>query len=574
MGMEALESRLKDRIQILESYTKDKKKRERKGAERFGRMRIPFDKGAATPYGSTKYIKELIKSNEEKFFRPAQKSVVMAEKSIKEWRSNKCEEAIVIMADAYDCYKHKEIQFNLGKMYLAHGEHYIDGLVHLIEYYFSSNSYDFYSIELKKLFSLQESHGVLTGKIDGEGSTLNFILDKDGYLNFEDERERFRAEIPLSFKLPISLNLQRKDKQNIENEDYRYLKELLSDVKEKEYEVVIERHKFTKFFSDFYGTVLELTKDESNIVPLAAFEELKMDLFLSNLRREHYVRGEDEPAEIAFPEDESLMSILKIKVSPKNMNDFILLFREFARRNLISTESDWEIEDQFGEYEQQIAERENEYERRVEYVQLLEHGKEYAKLKCVLSNIKRETPEPYLFKEEEYQIFYNDYVSRFQPYYLDVIEDRKQIKEVRIDNTDNYSRISNQIGEVRNEILREKLVKQIIDIENQIKVNPNFSLNPMRVTLEGVIKEACRKRNIPVLKEKGNTTSSRNLMTLYKELKLNDLSKEILHLVNKGNTASHYDYLNSFISVDKNEAKELFDILLLCIRFMTKKFAL
>lgn len=334
---------------------------------------------------------------------------------------------------------------------------------------------------------------------------------------------------------------------------------------------MIERNNFTKFLSEFYGTMLELAPKEGDIIPLATFDELKMDLFLSNIQREHYVQGSDEPAKIAIPEDKSLISILKIKVTPKSINEFFMLFREFARRNLIAKESDWEVEERYREYERQEIEyvdiAREEMERKLDYDRLIEYGKEYAKLNCLLTNIERNIANPYIFKDEDYQKFHNEYVSIFQDRFKDIINQRLIDVE---DTTCHTNRIVEVVGKISDKVLKDKLIKQLKDIENQIEINPNFTLNPMRVTLEGVIKEVCIKNNIPVL-EKGNR-HPRSLTVLQRALKINELSKEISYLINMGNTGSHYDILHSFITIDETEAKELFNILLFCLEFIIKKF--
>ncbi|WP_019414629.1 hypothetical protein [Paenisporosarcina sp. TG20] len=430
--MESVESKLIDRIRALESYAEAKKEVEERVAEDTGRRKLPMsiiEEDDNLTYDSA-YIKELTKLNENKLFIPAHKSIVLAEKSIKEWRQKNYEIAIENMEEAHEYFEHIEIKLNLGKMYLSRGEEYEEGIALLLEYYLFSSIYDFYSIEIKKLFSLKENQdGTLTGTISGVDDKLDFNVDKERHLNFEEEKEVFVADIPLPFKLPISLDLQRKDNKEIMNEDYRYLKKLVYDSNEIEFEIMIERHRCTKFLSEFYGTVLEWAQKEGDIIPLAAFEELKMDLFLANIKREHYIQGFDEPAEIAIPEDKSLISILKIKVIPKSMNEFFMLFREFARRNLISKESDWEVEESYREYEQQNAEYEDvsmqTMERRLEYEQLVEHGKEYAKLYCILTNIERNVSDPYIYEEEDYQKFYNVYVSSFQDQYMDIINQHR-----------------------------------------------------------------------------------------------------------------------------------------------------
>lgn len=225
--MKAIESRLIDRIQVLKSFAEAKKKIEKRVEEETCRRKLPRTKSLIeednVTYDSA-YIQELIKKNENKFFRPAHKSIVMAEQSIKEWSKKNFEVAIKNMREALKCFEHAEIKFNLGKMYLSHGVEYVEGVAQLLEYYRSSSSYDLYSIEIKKLFSLKDRNGILTGTIRGIEGNLDFKVDKEGYLHIDEDKVFYVAEIPLPFKLPISLNLQRKDNEEIQNEDYRYQK--------------------------------------------------------------------------------------------------------------------------------------------------------------------------------------------------------------------------------------------------------------------------------------------------------------------------------------------------------------
>lgn len=570
-----MESKLVERIQILEKYI-ELETQEKNKAPVARKGRIPRTTSGIISRDAA-YIKKLKDRNTKEFFGPANASIELARQSIKKWDQNEYDIAIEAMNKAYNTFAHEDILFNLGKMQLANGD-YEEGVVNILTYYKTANNYDFHKIELKSLFQVKENRRTMEGLIKGKERDMAFTVDSEQYVHFQDEALEFVSEIDLPFKLPLFLNAQRKDHEEFINEDYKYLKELFYGSNESEYELVIEKSKFPKFISDFYGTVLELASDERDIIHLAVFEELKMDLFLFNLRRQHYVNDSDEPAEVAITEDNSLISLLKVKLPFKNQDEFFRLYRDFARRNLISAETDWKMEEQYldaesEKYAQAEMQREK-YLRQLKYAQFIEHGKEYAKLKCVWSNIRREALEPFEFSEEEYRQFYNNYINRISPYYSDVIEEAKRNKKVSPDKASVRTIILNSVGEIKNKAFKEKLINQLIDIENQIKVNPNFSLNPMRVTLEGVIKEACLKKQIPILKDSFNPRSSRRLMELYGELKFNDLAREVELLVNKGNTGSHYDVLKSFISTSEEDARELFKSLLYCTSELIKKFDL
>src|SRR5690606_25971953 len=115
----------------------------------------------------TSYIKELTQKNEVKFFKPARQSIKLARRSLKEWNQKNYELAIETMSEAYNIYKHKEIQFNLGKMHLAEGKNYEAGVIHLLEYYQSTNDFDFHKMRLKNLLLINETRRTMEGRIKG-----------------------------------------------------------------------------------------------------------------------------------------------------------------------------------------------------------------------------------------------------------------------------------------------------------------------------------------------------------------------------------------------------------------------
>ncbi|WP_226643170.1 DUF4145 domain-containing protein [Mesobacillus subterraneus] len=566
---------------IISFYKREKGLIEpRTGNRRRLRKPLPFDES------NIKKIEErkanLTNHNELFHYGPARTAVSYTREAIAKWEAEDFIGAIEHQREALSHFPHLDLVFNLGKMYIESGQNYQEGLLHLVNYFVDSEYSDLYKTELMNHLHIEKEDNVLYGYLANGLSQIDFEVS-DNELSYTLE-PTFKTNIPLSFKIPVSLNLERKDQEKVKLRDYWYLSEIHQSSGDTFcYEIKIHQNKAKEFIEDFYSTVKELSIN-GKLTELSSFDELKHKLYMYNIRKQFYHRGAfDEPFEIAFPEDTSLISILLIDLPAEHNLEFIDLFKSFALNQLYTVDSEDELDDEeIRKMEEEeyaaIADYETKQAKKDQYLSLLNQAELFATLTVLLHNLINDIPNPYNAKNES---LYMSAKQKYMNHLGDLFEENeKAIPEaVKKNTTKKGSQMSDQLmdeiehvlASIKSPKLKSSLQALLYDAKNLIEPSPRQSVGSMRLTLEFLVKETCLTVGFNLKKD----GKKKSLYELILDTKGN-ISKTIDHLIYKirtnGNNALHYDEMKGLITFNEKEAREHLNWLLQVIDFYVKKF--
>ncbi|MCM3693248.1 hypothetical protein [Neobacillus niacini] len=571
---------LKKKEDHVSNYYKKKKGliEPQKGTrKRLGRQN-PLDKNKEKEEKRT----NLLNHNELFYFGPARTAISLTRDALKKWEQGALEAAIEKQQEAMEHFDHDDFEFNLGKMYVESGLNYQEGLFHLINYFERKDEADHYKTVLMDYLNIEMEEDAYYGYLSDGDVEVNFEVS-DHEISFGDESV-FQTSVPLAFKIPVNLNLERKDTEKIQYRDYWYITELQdsTDADVCSYEIKIHQNKSKEFIEVFYSTVIELSQ-EGKMDELSSFDTLKHKLFLYNLQKQYYHQGmHDEPFEIAFPEDTSLISILLIELPLENNQEFLDLFMRFASEHLFTVNNYDEIsEEEIDEAEYTaLGDWEAQQDKKHEYLSFLKQSELFATLTVLLDNLKNNIPDPYqaeneslfLSAKEQYLAHLGDLFDEIKDEHPD---NGKKVYPKREENTKQNDKLLQEIDhileQIRSDKVRQSLRMLLYDARNSLESTPRQSVGTMRLTLEVLIKESCLTVGYSLTE--GN--KKKNLYQLILDTK-ERVSKNIDQLIYKirtnGNNALHYDEIRGLITFSEKEAKDHLNWLLQVIDFYVKKF--
>lgn len=582
--MKNLIEKIEIRIKELEGYAI------KAGQDSKTKFRVNRNKLRASPLlnqGEEKFVmekKELITRNESFYFRPAAIGVEKAYQSIRRWRNGDLTAAISLMEEAKDNFPESEdLLFNLSKMYIEEGTNKLKGLTLLLNYYIFRDNSNYYKKKIRELFYIEEDDTYYAGSIMIENQKITFYVDEEQNMQIENDHAiEMLNNIPLAFKVPRNLNLERKDKENIEFLDYKFVKEIIKD-DYLTFELNLPKEKFLVFISEFYATVLELAGKEK-IETLIDFKELELTLKMKNISRKYYHQGMDEPVELAIPLDEQLISVLKFTVPFHKENEALIVFRLFCKKYIITNETQKELEEAFVEKERIETEAQGDWqskmEKKEELKRLLKMSKEYAELKIIQSNIKMGKENSFEFNTEEYEVFEEyrmDFISNFNEKYKELLDINNDFKVMNQNNR--AYQINELMLMIADKNFRDNINIRLNEIIVEMKNFPHLTLNPMRSVLEGTIKKIYSKKGKKIIEK----NEFGKIITIPLAILWNQISKEVKNekvqasvgdLILKGNIGSHYDDVSPFREIKYKEANDLLGDLLNCINYLVLQYEL
>jgi hypothetical protein len=554
-----------------------------KGTRKRLRKQLPFENNVNNPEDQKKKREQkkanLENHNELFYFGPARTAAALTREALKRWKQGDKRAAIKKQLEATEHSNHIDFEFNLGKMYIESGFDYKEGLFHLLNYYVEQDESDNHKAELHRFFNIEMEDNIYYGCMKNGLTQIEFELSGNEFTFTEEES--FNTSIPLPFKIPVSLDLERKDKERIKLRDYWYLTALHDSGEEDvcTYEIKIHKNKAKEFIEDFYSTVIELSMD-GKMKELSSFEKLKHILYLNNLKKQYYTQGTfGEPFEVAFPQDTSLISILLIEIPLQNNQEFLDLFKSFALNHLYLVDSSDEIdEEEVRELEEMeyaaFAEWEAMQSKVDDYNSFLNQSELFADLTVLLDNLKLDKPDPYNAKNEALHLSAKQqYLNHLGDLFaeMDKVPSKKRKIEVTQPKDELLEEIDNILMQIKSEKVRHTLKTLLYDARKILDASPRQSVGSMRLTLEILIKETCITAGYSLSKGERKKT----LYELILDTKDN-ISTTIDHLIFKirknGNNALHYDEIKGLITFSEKEAKEHLEWLLQIIDFYVKKF--
>ncbi|MEH7335339.1 hypothetical protein V7161_22215 [Neobacillus drentensis] len=525
----------------------------------------------------------LAKHNELYYFGPARTAVTLTREAIMDWEKGILEEALWKQQEACKHYNHLDFEFNLGKMYLESGIDYSEGLFHLYNYFIHTSDSDYCKAQLYDWLQIEKIEGGYKGLLSNHSIIIDFEFFREEMTYYGDD-EVFQTDLPLPYKAPVSLDLERKDKETITMRDYWYLSELWDPKGEigRTYEIKIHQNKFQSFIKEFYSTVIELTK-EGSLKELTSFKKLKHQLFMYNLSKKYYHEGAfGEPVEVALPEDESIISILLITIPFENDEEFLDLFRKFSKEHLMNVKSNMEVdeENEDDEYWKQQAEYEAHQEKIDSFETFLKNAELFATLSVILDNLNNDVSDPYHTENTMvYEVAKEHYLQHLGDLFDDMKEEVEQQlhsspkKKERTGKEKQLDLIDKILKKVDSEKIHQMLKENLYDAAELVNTRPKLALGPMRLTLEVLLQESCLK----IGKSIREGDREKPLFVLINETKdviTREIDTFLYKIRTNANTALHYNALRGLISLNKNEVETLYSILLQVVDFYVIKFKL
>ncbi|MBO1511877.1 tetratricopeptide repeat protein [Metabacillus bambusae] len=537
----------------------------------------------------------LIQQNELYYFGPAKVAIDLTREGLNAYKAGDVNDAIAKLEQAVENFSgNPDLSFNLGKMYLESGMDVAGGLLHLIEYLLS-NTNEYYSKELSKILHLTRSKKLWKGYIDNEEYEIHFEIDDD-MVHFDEIPKDFTFQFYLPYKVPVSLDLERKDKEKIEMVDYQFLKEIFTideSLQTNLFEITINKGSFTPFVKEFYGTLLELSYDDE-VPELTSFK----DLHIEQLEQEHYYEGQfNEPKEVAFDNlNNQLVSVSLVEIHKENRDEFLDLFTGFAKKYLINEKSDEELDQEEDEWEYRQQEEYDSLGRfemesflYEEYQSFVGNSQLYGDVSVILYNLENNVPDPYetknelVFKEKQemYMAIWGDVFDAVKPQGIanGAItfggEKKNEVQVVKKLDDSSEEKLHEILGQVRSEKVKKLLTAHFNDIFDTLEDKAHLSMVPMRLTLEVILQESSLKIGINLL----NGDRRKTLHHLIEETKKKrrypkKINDQMYNIRTMANSSLHYDALEEYISINEVEVKELLSQLLNIVEYFVKRFGL
>ncbi|WP_099361216.1 hypothetical protein [Fredinandcohnia onubensis] len=581
---------IEDKLQKLEeeviTYANVKKGKIKPNCRRL-RQRIPFE--GSVNLEKEKKIEEhktkLANHNELFYFAPAQTAVALTIEAIELWNEGNEEVAIAKQKKAIEHFDHLDFHFNLGKMYLESGIDYEEGIYYLLTYFVDQSYGDYYKSKLTDLLHIDMEDNIYFGHFDNGSKKINFEIENNE-ITYNNDADVFHIGIPLTFKIPISLDLEKRDKEIIKMRDYWYITHLYHPEMQDTltFEIKIHENQSKPFIEEFYSSVLELSKDRK-LEELAYFDRLKHQLYMYNLKKQYYHQGVfGEPFEVAYPQNTSLLSILLIDIPTHHKEEFFDLFKSFALEHLYTVDNEDELDKNDIRSKEEadealFAEYQVHQERTDEYIHFVNQAEYFATLTVLLDNLKKERVDPYHEKNEalfleskqKYLSHLGDLFSDIQHEETQQDKNNRKVHRPKVSQEDKLQeKIDEVLNLVNSERVREALKTSLHEARQSIST-PRLAIGAMRFTLEVLMQECCLGMGKSI-KEGHRNKSLFLLVTETKDLiKDKTINTLIYKIRTGGNTALHYDALIGLISFSKEEVEQHLHWLLQIIEFYVRK---
>ena len=517
-------------------------------------------------------LTDRIAFNEENYFSKAKKTISLVEKGINDAENVDYKEAIASFKLALQTLPGKNygqlsasLYFNLGKSYFEEGN-IETGLRYIIKYCEMKSDADYYKTALTKLFQFEYKRVNIQGEAQRviKGGTLTgkkFEAAK-GKPIFKKPIKVDNPRIYLDYKIPVNLEIEKKEKENTLLLDYQYLARIhKSSQSHYVYELRLPLCNLSDFMNEFYGTLLEY---ELSITLPNDLNTLYTELLVGNKLQEslkHYEQNKYTPLH-------EFKSIAIIEVPFEKNHHFLEDYKQFLTLFVLKKKTEKElVQEEIGKIKQEYLHVEKfeldqmwmQYE--AEYYHHLKTREEYAKLCLRLYNVENDIPHNTDNKE-----IYNQAKSHYQKL---------------LGNAFAYFQTGKKRGSGVFAYLGIHHVQLDCFIENQwaqmqkiIEIDPEATLQRARVVIEAIIEEILIKR--------GSSASNLDLRSKIEKIdwSLNDdIRAKLVKLRFKGNKSNHYEeikrsYFGKLEMITKEQAIQNLAYLKETIIYLIQKFQL
>ncbi|WP_342564261.1 hypothetical protein NST84_03440 [Paenibacillus sp. FSL R7-0345] len=518
--------------------------------------------------------------NKSNYFGPIEERLEQSRDAIHLYSDNKKEEAInlfiKVVEESLSVIKTPQLYFNLGKVLLEEG--YSQGIFYLVVYALHVDNGDWYGELIREWFPITVKHDRIS-VILPDGQILNILIESDIYKLDDNIPEIEPLVLPLHYKTPISLRLEREDKDLITYLDYKYLHRIYdqSDISIV-YEIMIPKSYFPVFYQEFMGTIEQM----GNYSILTDFDALYLECYIHELKMKfdhpyHFDSNGQEPKLLLMKE---VVSILTINLPLELEEGFIESFRYFLDKFVTQEKSDEEMdadEDQYIEDEMERMGEEfellNDYAVKMqfshEYSYYQTMGELFAELGVVDDNLCKGIENPYETKNIVLnQQLINDYMELFE----NIFDEFKLEEKLSIVQHQPKDDIEQLIQRIRDLETKNVIAQRISSIKSVITVDPPSALSHMRVVLEVIMKKLFLKLRREITYPNGNAIELDKLMGLTRNDRPKLIDNAMYNIKSKANTVLHFTALQEKNNipmplVDKENALQLYDSLKKVMRY-------
>jgi hypothetical protein len=518
-----------------------------------------------------KTLTDRIAFNEENYFSKAKKTISLVEKGINDAENGDEKEAIASFKLALQTLPDKNygqltasLYFNLGKSYFEEGN-IETGLRYFIKYCEMQNDADYYKVELTKRFQFEYKRVNIQGEAQRviKGGTLigkTFKVAK-GKPIFKKPIKVDNPRIFIDYKIPVNLEIETKEKENILLLDYKYIARIHKSLQGYYlYEILLPLCNFSDFMNEFYGTLLEY---ELSITLPNDLNTLYTELFVGNKLQESLKHYEQKYTPL-----HEFKSIALIKVPFEKNHHFLEDYKQFLSLFVLKQKNEKElVQEEIEKIKQQYLQQEKfeleqmwmQYE--AEYYHHLKTREEYAKLCLRLYNLENGIPYDTDNKE-----IYNQAISQ----YLKLLGNAFaffQTGKKRDSGVFAYV-------DINHDQLDRFIENQWAQMQKIIETDPVATLQRARVVIEAIIEEIFIKR--------GSSASNLDLRSKIEKIdwSLNDdIRAKLVKLRFKGNKSNHYEeikrsYFGKLEIITKEQAIQNLTYLKETIIYLIQKFQL
>jgi hypothetical protein len=521
---------------------------------------------------SEKTLTDRIAFNEGIYFSKAKKTISLVEKGVNDAENGDEKEAIASFKLALQTLPGKNygqltasLYFNLGKSYFEEGN-IETGLRYFIKYCEIQNDADYYKAALTKRFQFEYKRVNIQGESQRviKGGTLigkKFEVAK-GKPIFKKPIKVDNSRIYLDYKIPVNLEIEMKEKENILLLDYQYLARIHKSLQGYYlYEILLPLCNFSDFMNEFYGTLLEY---ELSITLPNDLNTLYTELFVGNKLQESLKYYEQKK----YTPLHEFKSIALIKVPFEKNHHFLEDYKQFLSLFVLKQKTEKElVQEEIEKIKQQYLQQEKfeleqlwmQYE--AEYYHHLKTREEYAKLCLLLYNLENGIPHDTDNKE-----IYNQAKS----HYLKLLGNAFAYLQTRKKRGSGVFAYLN----IHHDQLDRFIENQWAQMQKIIEIDCVATLQRARVVIEAIIEEIFIKR--------GSSASNLDLRSKIEKIdwSLNDdIRAKLVKLRFKGNKSNHYEeikrsYFGKLEIITKEQAIQNLTYLKETIIYLIQKFQL
>lgn len=495
-----------------------------------------------------------VKENETTYFNPARKAIQLNKEAINLALLGENENAIdtfyqalktfpdVIFGDfesanpGYLC-----ILYNLGLILFNNG-YFEEGLEFLTNYYAQTSEGDNFRDQLQEILQIQlkYEHRKRVYTVDYE--EIHFEKHRKHIIhNISDDSSAHIIKLP--FKQPVSLKIERKDKDKVRLKllDYFYMNQIFPlNHEDAYYEIMLPLDKIPDFYDDF----LQILDNKPSIQYWFAKEQTDFlnELMLAD-SRERTRKWHDEPE----MERKLFKSVIFLKI-PESLKDvFYEEYRLFVTKYVLTEHTDEELDElnledlkRSRDHYEHWFRGELEKEFRIEKEHHQRVANIYADLKVLEQNLIQNKPDPFKIHQDS---VHKEFKKRYAKFIGDVLDynDMTDFDKEDAPKQKNLASIP-----FHNEKLKIFVIENVETMQNLLDFDAYAALAKIRPILEEILTSIFDKKGYSFYKSDGNElTPTLMAENLYKQGEItNNIKEDIIELHSLSKSHSHFGNQN------------------------------